>query len=126
MDATHLIQTVLDNLDDTTDSGKVRQEFTRKRVCDMDYNNFHIVVYTDFHKAPYVDLRIVAPLTHPQVSELRDLAYEVATCVLSESTNHDACDVTVRERSAHIHLHDDIGFDGNYIVIDVEVNDYLS
>jgi len=99
-------------------------------VADYDIEEVHVVAYThwgDMDK-PCVDLRFVAPLTHPQVNELRELAYRLAFSLCSETSNNDACDITVRERSAHLHLHDDIGDYGSddWIVVDATVDDYLS
>lgn len=84
-------------------------------------------------------LRIRVPLnpTDPDESWLpyaaRDIAEEAVTMLLSECTNNDACDVVIRQRSAHLHLHEDLeGWYGgeedeiDYLIVDAEVLDYLS
>ena len=61
---------------------------------------------------------------------LRELAYDLVTTCLSETTNNDACDVSIRERSAHFSFHDDLNSyavsDLTSVVIDAEVLDELS
>lgn len=53
----------------------------------------------------------------------------VLTTLLSETTNNDACDVTVRERSAHLDSHTDLdGFhdDLMHVIYDAKVEDWLT
>jgi hypothetical protein len=77
---------------------------------------------------PYVALQLVAPINDDVATRLRNIAYDVATCLLSETTNSDACDVIVRERSGHLNLHDDLTDipSDDYVVVDAAVTDYLS
>lgn len=60
----------------------------------------------------------------------RDFAYDLLTTILSETTNNDACDVVIRERSAHLDAHPDLdGFHGEVfgtIIIDAVILDELS
>ena len=51
----------------------------------------------------------------------KELAYELVTTLLSETTNNDACEVVVREKSAH---HENLPFGA--IVIDATVEDELT
>ena len=77
-------------------------------------------------------VRIVAPMMKmDSLPNLRDLVYELATMLLSETTNNDACDVVVRERSAHFHTHEDLIYlnlkdDLSVVVVDAYVEDYLT
>jgi hypothetical protein len=62
-----------------------------------------------------------SPPDNPHNDELRELAYELVTTLLSETTNNDACEVVVREKSAH---HENLPFGA--IVIDATVEDELT
>lgn len=60
----------------------------------------------------------------------REFAYDLLTTLLSETTNNDACDVVIRERSAHLDAHPDLdGFHGEVfgtVIIDAVIMDELS
>jgi hypothetical protein len=75
------------------------------------------------------ELRLIASTDDDRSDTLRTFAYDLMTMAFSEFTNNDACDVTVRERSAHLSSHDDLPEhvrNGNYVVVDVRIDDYLS
>jgi hypothetical protein len=77
-------------------------------------------------------IRLIAPIDHPEADRLRTIAYDTATSYLSETTNNDACDIVVRERSAHFDLHEDLKWlhDPEHplhaIVVDAIVKDSLT
>jgi|SRR5215471_2972718 len=80
-----------------------------------------------------VHIRVVCPFSlsdsHDYAPNARHLAYEIATTILPETTNNDACDVTIRERSSHLHSHADLlsyPDDHSVIIIDAHINDYLT
>jgi hypothetical protein len=58
-------------------------------------------------------------------------AYGIVSTMFSETTNDDACDVTIRERSAHFDLHEDLKelhdlpF-ATVVILDVSIVDALS
>lgn len=72
-------------------------------------------------------IRLVCDLGNNHENLLRDLAYEVVTTLLSETTNNDACDVVVRERSGHLKDHGDLvqaGLSVNpWLIVDAEIMD---
>ena len=75
--------------------------------------------------------RIVAPMASLDGPAIRNLAYDLATESLSDTTNNDACDVTVRERSAHFASHEDLRYldvpdDLSVVVVEAWVGDYLT
>jgi hypothetical protein len=58
------------------------------------------------------------------------LAYDLISTMLSETTNNDQCRITLTETSAHFDVHDlreyaELPF-ASVVVIDAEINDYLS
>ena len=84
---------------------------------------FHWVDGTD--EMPW--LRFVLPMPDNS-AYARDLIYRVITGWVSEQTNNDACDISVREISAHHHLSDadarDV--DEGYVALIASVEDWLS
>lgn len=91
-------------------------------------------VYVDNTYAVIRRIRLISKMDNAEIKpdELRNLGYDLATTLLSETTNNDACDVIVRERTAHFSYHDDIpnyvknSQFGEYIVVDVTIEDELS
>lgn len=78
-------------------------------------------------------LRMVIQPTTPHgvtLGSAREFAYDLLATLLSETTNNDACDVVIRERSAHLDAHPDLdGFHGEVfgtVVIDAVILDELS
>lgn len=72
----------------------------------------------------------MADATH-KPEDYRNLAYEVATSLLSENTNNDGCDVWVRERSAHLSSHEDLSWlnlpdDFTRVVVTAWVEDWMT
>jgi hypothetical protein len=96
---------------------------------DFTCNGIHVV---RLRGESEVHIRLIAPINHDQAENLRNIGYDLATEYLSETTNNDACDVTVRERSAHLDFHADLSelYDSRNplgpIVVDVIVEDSLS
>lgn len=87
------------------------------------HDNIHVTI--NVHDGAIRELRLVAPIDIDY--NLRQLAYDLITTLLSETTNNDACDVTIRERSAHLGYHDDIPQDlDDVVVIDAKIEDELS
>jgi hypothetical protein len=73
------------------------------------------------------DLRFILAKNHPLVDSFLQIAYDVACTIFSETTNDDACDVIVRERSAHFQHHPDLRDAPNDVVVyDVEILDSMS
>jgi hypothetical protein len=77
-------------------------------------------------------LRLIAPMSqHDEGGDLLKLAYDTITLILSETTNNDACDVTVREISAHLAYHDELAYlnlpdDFSVFITEAFVSDYMS
>lgn len=96
------------------------------------YKDLAVAVNVANHTIRHV--RLIAPMSSPHIDLLRGLSYELVTTLLSETTNNDACDVTVRERSGHLNDHEDLpahvrrGHQRRdaHVVVDAKVEDELS
>lgn len=97
---------------------------------DLLYDGTRVAGYAHAETAPYMHLRLIAP--HRDAEPLIPIAGLAVEMLFSELTNNDACDITVRVRSAHLDDHDDLPDDvrnsdfATYVVIDADVLDYLT
>jgi hypothetical protein len=88
--------TALDLYDATPESVNGTAEF--------DYQGIHVELTEPDHttRIEYVlRARFVCPLDHPESPTMYQLAKDYVEMYLSETTNNDACHVTIDERSAH-------------------------
>jgi hypothetical protein len=102
------------------------EDFVYDRFIPFDGATVHLHHTND---GPVV--RFVIPMMVADDKAWRNLAYDVATMLLSETTNNDACDVTVRERSAHFSSHPEFNYldlkdDLGWVVVDAYISDYLT
>jgi hypothetical protein len=63
------------------------------------HNDIEVRIHDDYPTE--LSVRLTAPINHPESERLFELAKDLLETYLSETTNNDACEVRLTEKSAH-------------------------